>query len=127
MFHTLRYYIPAVVWAILITLVCLLPVSDFSNNTVFFPSGLDKIAHLVFFFVLTILLFSGKIQQQESYTYRPLTIFKIVLITSFIGLSIEGMQRYVFTYRSGDILDFIADMLGVFMAIFGYIFLHRSR
>jgi len=127
MLKTLWYYKLAVIWSIIITVLCLLPNSNFESTNAYLPNGFDKIAHLLFFFVLTILLFYGKIKEQESYKYRLFTVVKIILITSFIGLSIEVMQRYIFTYRSGDLFDFIADMLGVTMGIFGYIFLHRAK
>jgi VanZ family protein len=127
MLKTLWYYKLAVIWSIIITVLCLLPNSNFESTNAYLPNGFDKIAHLLFFFVLTILLFYGKIKEQESYKYRLFTVVKIILITSFIGLSIEFMQRYFFTYRSGDLFDFIADMLGVTMGIFGYIFLHRAK
>jgi VanZ family protein len=127
MLKTLWYYKLAVIWSIIITILCLLPNSNFESTNAYLPNGFDKIAHLLFFFVLTILLFYGKIKEQESYKYRLFTVVKIILITSFIGLSIEVMQRYIFTYRSGDLFDFIADMLGVTMGIFGYIFLHRAK
>jgi VanZ family protein len=127
MLKILWYYKLAVIWSIIITVLCLLPNSNFESTNAYLPNGFDKIAHLLFFFVLTILLFYGKIKEQESYKYRLFTVVKIILITSFIGLSIEVMQRYIFTYRSGDLFDFIADMLGVAMGIFGYIFLHRAK
>ena len=127
MLKKLWYYKLAVIWSIIITVLCLLPNSNFESTNAYLPNGFDKIAHLLFFFVLTILLFYGKIKEQESYKYRLFTVVKIILITSFIGLSIEFMQRYFFTYRSGDLFDFIADMLGVTMGIFGYIFLHRDK
>ena len=127
MLKTLWYYKLAVIWSIIITVLCLLPNSNFESTNAYLPKGFDKIAHLLFFFVLTILLFYGKIKEQASYQYRSFTVVKIILITSFIGLSIEVMQRYIFTYRSGDPFDFIADMLGVAMGIFSYIFLHRAK
>jgi VanZ family protein len=127
MLKKLWYFKLAVIWSITITVLCLLPNRNFGTTSAYLPVGFDKIVHLIFFFVLTILLFYGKIKQQESYQYRPFTVVKIILITSFIGLSIEFMQRNIFIYRSGDLFDFIADMLGVTMGIFCYIFLHRNK
>jgi VanZ family protein len=127
MLKKLWYFKLAVIWSIIITVLCLLPNSNFETTSTYLPVGFDKIVHVIFFFVLTILLFYGKIKQQESYQYRPFTVVKIIVITSIIGLSIEFMQRYIFIYRTGDLFDFIADMLGVTMGIFGYIFLHRAK
>jgi VanZ family protein len=88
--------------------------------------GFDKLVHTGFFFVLTVLLFYGKIRQQKSYTFRILTIVKILFITAALGAGIEILQWKVFTYRSADIWDLFTDMVGVGMGIFGYIFLHRT-
>ena len=54
------------------------------------------------------------------------TIFKIVLIGLIFGGGIEILQLEVFTYRSAEWWDLFADMLGVAMGIFSYIFLHRG-
>jgi VanZ family protein len=49
-----------------------------------------------------------------------------LLITLFLGAAIEVLQYSVFTYRSAEWWDLFADMTGVGMGIFGYIFLHRN-
>jgi VanZ family protein len=104
-----------------------MPSSDISPDSFTFFEGFDKLAHTGFFFVLTVLLFHGKIKEQKSYTYRTLTIFKILGITFFLGAAIEILQLEIFTYRSAEWWDLFADMTGVGMGIFGYIFLHRGQ
>jgi VanZ family protein len=101
--------------------------SNTGSMGVTFFEGFDKLAHTGFFFVLTVLLFYGKIKQQNSYTYRTLTILKIVLITLLLGALIEVLQITIFTYRAAEWWDMFADMMGVGMGIFSYIFLHRIR
>lgn len=91
----------------------------------FFFTGFDKMTHLGFFFVLSVLLFYGKIKYQNNYGFRTLTIFKIILINIAIGGGIELLQWKVFTYRSAEWWDFGCDMLGCLMAVFSYILLHK--
>lgn len=91
----------------------------------FFFEGFDKMAHLGFFFVLSVLLFYGKISYQHNFGFRTLTIFKIILISAIIGGGIEFLQWKVFTYRSAEWWDFGSDMLGCFMAVFSYVLLHK--
>ncbi len=117
----------SILWAIFVVVICDIPLSDTSALGVSFFEGFDKLAHTGFFFVLTVLLFHGKIKQQASYSYRGMTLLKILLITTCLGGLIELLQLYVFTYRSADWWDFFADMTGVGMGIFSYIFLHRTR
>ncbi|RYG22069.1 MAG: VanZ family protein [Chitinophagaceae bacterium] len=98
-----------------------------SEEEGFFFIGFDKMAHLGFFYVLTVLLFYGKINFQHSYSFRSLTIFKIMVISIVLGGGIELLQWKVFTYRSAEWWDFACDMLGTFMGIFSYVLLHKSN
>jgi VanZ family protein len=127
MLKTLRYQYLSILWAIFVVIICEMPSSDISPDSFTFFEGFDKLAHTGFFFVLTVLLFHGKIKEQGSYNYRALTILKILLITLFLGAAIEVLQYSVFTYRSAEWWDLFADMTGVGMGVFGYIFLHRNH
>lgn len=127
MLKTLRYQYLSILWAIFVVIICEIPSSDISPDSITFFEGFDKLAHTGFFFVLTVLLFHGKIKEQGSYNYRIITILKILLITLFLGILIEALQHFVFTYRSAEWWDLFADMTGVGMGIFSYIFLHRNH
>ena len=121
--NTIKYQWPAIVWAIIVLILCDLPPSSYKQAPAF--EGIDKLVHTGFFFVLTVLLFFGKIRQQHSYSYRITTILKIILFTGLLGGGIEILQLKVFTYRSAEWWDFFADMVGVGMGVFSYILLHR--
>jgi VanZ family protein len=125
MINTLKHQYLAIIWAVLVLILCDIPVSSSGKLPLF--DGFDKLVHTGFFFVLTVLLFYGKIRQQLSYSYRFITILKILLITVILGGGIELLQLTVFTYRSAEWWDFVCDMTGVGMGIFSYIFLHRFR
>ncbi len=125
MIDTLKHQYLAIIWSILVLILCNMPMTGTGKLPLF--EGFDKLAHTGFFFVLTVLLFYGKIRQQLSYTYRTITILKILLFTSILGGGIEILQLIVFTYRSAEWWDFFCDMIGVGMGIFSYIFLHRFR
>jgi len=125
MLETLRYQWPAILWALLVLILCDIPMSSVPGNSKFFE-GFDKMVHLGFFFVLTVFLFYGKIKQQNSFDYRLLTIVKIVSINIVLGGGIELLQWKVFTYRSAEWWDFFADLLGLGMGVFSYLLLHRK-
>lgn len=97
-----------------------MPESD--GDPGFFFDGFDKLVHLGFFFVLTILLFYGS-KYQYPITIPTLTIFKILLVNAIIGGGEELLQWKVFTYRSAEWWDFGCDMIGACMAVFSYIVL----
>lgn len=126
MLKTLRYQLPAIIWAGLVVLLCILPSQDLPVGGLFFE-GFDKLTHTGFFFVLSVLLFYGKIKQQNSYQYRLLTIIKIFAIGASLGAFIEWIQWQWFPYRSPEWWDFLADMIGVAMGTFSYVILHRSK
>ena len=128
MWKSIRNQYLAILWAIFTVIMCEMPLSDAQVGLGFrFFEGFDKLAHTGFFFVLTVLLFYGKIKEQNSYSYRSLTILKILIITAALGALIEILQIVFFTYRSAEWWDIFADMTGVGMGIFSYIFLHRIR
>ena len=114
----------AIFWAVVILILCNIPLPE-SDGEGFFFTGFDKMGHLGFFFVLSVLLFYGKIKYQHSFTFRRLTILKILLINIALGGGIELLQWKVFTYRSAEWWDFACDMIGCFMAIFSYVLLHK--
>ncbi|MEJ2883417.1 VanZ family protein [Pedobacter sp. GR22-6] len=125
-FQVLKYQGWAIVWTIFILILCNMKMPDSNGSGIFFE-GFDKMVHLGFFFVLTIFLFYGKIRHQHNYSFRSLTIFKIILATASLGAVIEFLQWKFFTYRSAEWWDFGCDMIGVFMGVFSYILLHKSN
>jgi VanZ family protein len=125
-FGQLKYQIWAVLWAVVIVVLCSMRMPSGGGGGFFFE-GFDKMAHLGFFYVLTILLFYGKIKYQHNYSFNSLTIFKIIVITAALGAGIEMLQWKFFSYRSAEWWDFGCDMGGVFMGVFSYVLLHKSN
>ena len=125
MITSLKHQYLAILWAIFVLIFCDMPVEQVTQDVATFE-GMDKLVHTGFFFVLTVLLFYGKIREQKSYVFRITTILKIVFITVALGAAIELLQLFVFTYRSAEWWDLFCDVIGVGMGVFGYIFLHRN-
>jgi VanZ family protein len=121
----LKYQVWAMVWTVIILIFCSVKMPNTSGSGFFFE-GFDKMVHLGFFYVLTLLMFYGKITYQHNYNYNILTILKIIFVTAFIGGSIEILQLFFFTYRSAEWWDFGCDMIGVSMAVFSYVLLHKK-
>ncbi|MEJ5993441.1 VanZ family protein [Pedobacter sp. Du54] len=126
-FKVLKYQTWAIIWSVVILVLCNMPIADLDDKESFFFTGFDKMVHLGFFYVLAVLLFYGKINYQHNYSFRSLTVFKIVLISAALGGAIELLQWKVFTYRSAEWWDFSCDMIGTGMGIFSYILLHKSN
>ena len=126
MYKALKSQKWSIIWAIFVLVLCNIRMPD-TKGTGFFFDGFDKMVHLGFFYVLTVLLFYGKIKYQHNFSFRSLTIFKIILIAAIFGGGIELLQWKVFTYRSAEWWDFGCDMLGCFMGIFSYALLHLAN
>lgn len=124
MIRILKYQYLTIIWAVLVLILCDIPMSPGSGEGFF--EGFDKLVHTGFFFVLTVLMFYGKIREQNSYSFRILSVLKIFFLAVSFGGLIELLQWKVFTYRSADWWDFFCDTTGVAMGIFSYIFLHRT-
>ena len=125
MINTLRHQYLAIIWAVIVLIVCDMPFENVAGGLPLFE-GIDKLVHTGFFFVLTVFIFHGKIRQQKSYNYRITTVLKILFVTVSLGAFIEILQWKVFTYRSAEWWDLFCDTAGVGMGIFSYIFLHRN-
>lgn len=125
-YKALKYQLWSIIWIVIILVLCNIKIPK-SNGPTFFFEGFDKMVHLGFFYVLTILLLYGKIKHQHNFSFRSLTVIKIILITATLGGGVELLQWKVFAYRSAEWWDFACDMLGVFMGLFSYALLHLSN
>lgn len=114
-------------WTIFILILCTARMPDVSGSPGFFFPGFDKMVHMGFFFILTTFIFFGRIQRQKNYSFRALTIVKVILITFILGGSIELIQKFFFPYRSAEWWDLGADMIGALMCVCNYVLLHKSN
>jgi len=113
-----KYYRPAVLWAVFILVMCSIKLGSITNAPIFFP-GFDKLAHCGFFFVLVVLWCFGLIRNRPSRAllYKPVLL--IILFAVVYGGLIELLQKYLFTWRSGEWGDLFADAVGASMGGFG--------
>ncbi|WP_397445447.1 VanZ family protein [Polaribacter sp. R77954] len=83
--------------------------------------NIDKAYHSIAYFTLAITwLFSFYKKPQKKYT--------IVLLCISFGIIIEVLQSNLTAYRSGDLLDVLANSLGVLLALWIFnIFLKKNR
>jgi VanZ family protein len=80
---------------------------------------LDKFAHFaLYFFLMGVII----IEHRYSCT-NTRKLLLIALIPFFLGISVEFLQSFFTTYRSGEILDMIADSAGIAAAIFLWLFI----
>lgn len=80
--------------------------------------GLDKLVHAIMFGVLAFVACIDMARRNCSHIKRLSisTIIIISVIVAFIGLLIEILQQLMQLGRGGDLLDFIADIVGIIIA-----------
>lgn len=94
-------------------LVTLMPSKDIPQTFIFW----DKAQHALAFFLL---MLSGGI----AYAKKP---YWVLLGLIFYGASIEIMQKYFTTTRSGDVYDLVADVLGITVGFIMFKMIYRSN
>ncbi|WP_295655108.1 VanZ family protein [uncultured Mucilaginibacter sp.] len=114
----LKYRRPALWWALFIFILCTIKLGGVSQSPLFF-AGFDKLTHCGLWFVLTTLLCSGQIRKNNRHNLTTMQSFCCLLIPLLYGGTIELLQAYVFTWRSGEWADLFADCVGTGMGLFG--------
>lgn len=116
--NVLKYQRPALWWALFIFIMCTIKLGGVSQSPMFF-AGFDKLTHCGLWFVLTTLLCSGLIRSNNQHNLSVLQSFCCLLIPFLYGGTIELLQAYVFTWRSGEWADLFADSVGTGMGVLG--------
>ena len=114
-----KYNWPSILWAVFILCLCLTPGSTLPSFNLF---QVDKLAHLVVYAILAVLLYYGWKKQSRFPSLHRLVFAKILAGTFFYGLAIEYMQALFTVDRQYDFDDAIANsagaLVGSVLAIF---------
>ena len=127
-FVMLRYFWPAYLWGAIVSQLTDLPGNDFPTLPSFWDRFQpDKIVHMGIFGLLFVLLAAGSFYKggQLALSKKLLYIYAFSVIA--LGGIIELLQKWVFIGRSCDILDFLADAIGVILAFVFYMLVFESR
>jgi VanZ family protein len=114
----LRYNLPSIIWALVILALCSMPGKSIPKIEWLELLSFDKVVHAGIFFVLQILLMRGFLLQDKFPALKK--HYKIIALAICIvyGGALEIMQGTLFSERSGDVLDFIANSAGAVLAVF---------
>lgn len=107
----MRYTI-AIVWVVVIAILHAIPGSDFPEVSFSDFFQLDKLIHAIIF-MIGVYLFAITLKEPQKIQFLR------YIVISFIayGLLLEVLQGLVFVERSADILDWLADTIGVFLGV----------
>ena len=110
----------AMLWALLILVLCGIPGRDIPHISFLELLSFDKFVHAGIFFVLFVFTARGFLIQTTFDTVQKFgKLFSLLICVSYGGI-LELMQEAVFEERSADIYDFIANSLGCMLGLFLY-------
>ena len=111
----IKSYKYAYLWAILATFLCGTNGNNIAQFSITNLIGIDKLAHMLLFGTETFLIAiaAKKLDANKNSLY---IIFSAFLIGTVFGIIIEILQATIFTNRSFDYLDMVANTIGCALA-----------
>lgn len=114
----LKSYWPVLSWAVIVFVLSAIPGNSFPKVKTFWEwMGPDKIVHLVFYGVFSMLLLRGIYKQYPPALSRFYPELVTFIIGTVFGILIEILQAYIFSGRDGNLFDAIANATGSLLGI----------
>lgn len=111
------FFIPAIGWIILCTILLTLPGSSFPKEDWLDKIWFDKWVHIGLFAAIVVTWCWGVFKNGSE---NPAKHFlQITLLAIIYGIAMEFVQKYLVVNRSFDMADIIADAVGAYV---GYLF-----
>jgi VanZ family protein len=121
-----KYNIFGIIWLGLISYLSNKRVSGLPKIWFLKFEGSDKVVHLIFYFVAAF-LFSYGFSKQRTYPKLMLKPFTAAfLLCLFWGILMELLQLTVFTYRSAELADIVANTMGAALGVGLFIFADKN-
>ena len=117
-----RYLVLSIAW-VFFTFYLLIIYSHKESSTISFPF-LDKVVHFILFFIQSILI-TNTMYEYSDRNNRIILIASIISLLLF-GLIIEIQQIYL-PYRTFEIMDLIANFVGVLFGSFVVIYFRKNK
>lgn len=111
------------IWALIILLLCSFPGQHIPSINLLELLGFDKWVHAGIFFILMFLC----INLIESKKMKTKSLYMFSILCIFYGGILEIFQAIVFSHRSADYLDFIANSFGCILALIVYEFILKKK
>ena len=80
----------------------------------------DKVIHFMLYFIFTLLLISGNNSQKHQRRVTINAILWAAAISLPYGIVVEVLQHFIFTTRSAEFWDIVANILGFLTASLAY-------
>lgn len=104
----------SLLWTLVIFILCATPGQYIPSNNWLDLLSVDKLVHAFIFWLLSVLLIMFAVR--KMYSTWVYTSFFVLCVC--YGVALELMQAYVFTNRSADWQDAVANTTGCIIALF---------
>lgn len=113
-----RPLLPGLVWTLFIAVLTLVPGNYVPRITSFLDwLSPDKLVHFALFGTYAYLLAKGFRKQTTSAFLKQNPVIFSIIIGIVFAIFTEVMQKFVIPGRNGNVYDFLADVLGIFLGI----------
>jgi VanZ family protein len=119
-----KNYITSIIFALIILIISLMPMPEGSTHGLFSFPNADKLVHGSIYTIFTILLL------REFLRRNPATLINIAVLLGGIlsySILIEIFQQLFTSSRTGDVLDVMANLLGVIIGTSTIMLVRRIR
>lgn len=110
-------FIPGISWFLIMMVLLFAPSTEFPSTKWFGDIQFDKLVHAGVFGLLGLLFMIpvgvSKMEKSDKLQY----FIRIALAISLWGLASEFIQKYWATGRNFDLIDWLADSIGGFVAL----------
>lgn len=107
-------FLPAVVWTIVILILCLMPSSDVPDTFLSKIPYFDKFVHCGIFAGFVFLWALGV--RRLGLKHQIIYLARFILIAALLGLAIEFAQKeFISIHRNFDWWDWVADFIGALL------------
>lgn len=120
-------YLKSIIWALLTLALGIIPGSSLRKvGTIPIPH-FDKVVHFILFFTLTLLLLYETAKRNGHTALSLKTKTAIAMLAIAYGALLEVIQHLLVAGRTGSVLDFMANTLGVFSALLVFYLIKRKN
>ena len=121
-----RYNLPALLWALFILFITLIPGQYIPPASIWDFASFDKVVHFGVFAILIVLLALGFIKQYRFNIFRSKAITIAFSISIPYGIFLEMIQGLWLDDRYFDVYDVIANAIGCILGIIIFKFVRHK-
>jgi VanZ family protein len=113
-----KYFLPGIAWFFIVAILTLMPGKDVPQvGWLDRITGFDKVVHAALFGGLVLLFTLPLMKMHLSFQQKIHFLIRLSLATIVWGITVEFLQKFFIPGRDFDLLDWAADALGVFIAL----------